>query len=105
MKVYNARAIERLSDEIGEIQAQIADLEKRENEIKEKLTDVTGGYGTTEGRLFRVNVVTSLRKATAWKNVAMKMNPTRQLITANTTEKPVTTVKVTARRDEKKTAE
>ena len=83
-----------LADELGAIKAQIADLKLREAAIK---TDLHRIGGVHEGALFRATVSESIRATVDWKSIAQKLKPSRQLVTANTTTKPVITVRVTSR--------
>lgn len=84
-----------LVDTLGQLKAQIADLKKQESMIKTALID--GGQFEYEGALFRATVSDSVRKVVDWKTVALRLNPSRQLLAANTTSKTITTVRCTAR--------
>jgi hypothetical protein len=85
-----------LADELGSIRAQQADLKDREREIRNTL--IEAGITTLEDDIFRALVVESLRTTIDWKAVAAKLKPTRQLVTAHTTEKEVISIRVSARR-------
>lgn len=85
-----------LADELGFVRAQIADLKDREQDIRE--TFIEAGVTAMEGETFRAVVVESLRTTVNWKEVAAKMEPSRQLVRAHTTEKEVTSIRVNARR-------
>ena len=85
-----------LADELGFVRAQIADLKDRESDIRE--TFIEAGVTAMEGETFRAVVVESLRTTIDWKTVAAKMEPSRQLVTAHTTEKEVISIRVSARR-------
>lgn len=87
-------------DQLGTLRAQIADLEKREAELKAII--VAQGAGAYEGNLYRVTVSQSERWG--WDKVAKErieqiareqLSP--QYITAHTTVTPVVTVRVVAR--------
>ena len=82
-------------DHLGEIKAQIAELEAREKAVRDEIA--SWGKGAYEGDLFRATVSIAERELVDWKAVAMKLEPSRQLITAHTTTKSVTTVKSSAR--------
>lgn len=85
-----------LADELGFVRAQIADLKNREKDIRE--TFIEAGVKAMEGDTFRAVVVESLRTTIDWKTVAAKMEPSRQLVRAHTSEKEVTSIRVNARR-------
>ena len=85
-----------LADQLGELQARMAELAAEERELKDKLIDE--GVGTHEGDLFNATVVESIRKTTAWKAIAKKLNASTQMIAGNTTEQEVVSVRVTARK-------
>jgi RNA-binding protein YlmH len=85
-----------LADELGIIRAKMADLKDREKEIREIMLEA--GEKAFEDKKFRAVVVESLRTYIDWKTVAEKLNPSRQLVTAHTTEKDVVSIRVNARR-------
>ena len=85
-----------LADELGFIRAQMADLKDREREIRN--TMIEAGVEALEDTNFRALVVTSLRTLIDWKTIAAKLKPTRQLVTAHTSEKEVVSIRVNARR-------
>jgi len=74
----------------------MADLKDREKEIRE--TFIEAGVTALEGESFRALVVESIRTLIDWKAVAAKLEPSRQLVTAHTTEKEVISIRVNARR-------
>ena len=74
-----------LTDELGFIRAQMADLKDREKDIRESF--IKAGVKAMEGETFRTVVVESLRTMIDWKLVAAKLKPSRQLVRAHTTEK------------------
>lgn len=90
------RELPGLADELGFVRAQIADLKNREKDIRE--TFIEAGVKAMEGETFRAVVVESLRTTIDWKTVAAKMEPSRQLVRAHTSEKEVTSIRVNARR-------
>jgi len=81
-------------DRLGEIKAQIADLEKIEKKLKEDL--VATGIKVGEGSLFRVTVTTGTRESLDMEAVKEKLSP--QFIRANTKTTEYTTVRVSARK-------
>ena len=85
-----------LADELGIIRAQAADLKSREKEIREIL--IAADVHTLEDEQFRAVVVESMRTTVDWKNVAAKLKPSRQLVTAHTSEREVISIRVNARR-------
>ena len=85
-----------LADELGTIRAQMADLKDREREIRDTL--IEAGVKALEDETFRALVVESLRTMIDWKAVAAHLKPSRQLVTAHTTEREVISIRVSARR-------
>jgi hypothetical protein len=72
-------------DELATIKAHVADLAKREAELKEIL--VSSGQTHVDGTLHRVTVCNvSGRVCTDWKTIAEKFDPSRQLVQAHTTQ-------------------
>ena len=88
--------VEGLADELGFIRAQMADLKDRETEIRSTL--IESGIEKLEDETFRALVVKSMRELIDWKAVAAKLEPSRQLVTAHTSEKEVISIRVNARR-------
>ena len=85
-----------MADELGIIRAQMADLKDREREIRTAF--IESGVHALEDERFRAVVVESMRTKIDWKAVAAKLKPSRQLVTAHTSEIPVTQIRVSARR-------
>ncbi len=85
-----------LADELGIIRAKMADLKDREVEIREVM--IAAGISAFEDKKFRAVVVESLRTLIDWKSVAAKLEPSHQLVSAHTTQKEVTSIRVSARR-------
>ncbi len=85
-----------LADELGTIRAKMANLKDRETEIRNIMLE--SGVKAMEDKKFRAVVVESLRKNIDWKAIAEKLKPSRQLVTAHTTEKEVVSIRVNARR-------
>ena len=82
-----------LIDDLGHLQAQIADLTKRADVIKAQLK--SQGAGAYEGSLFRATVSISERETLDMAAVREKL--THQFIAAHTNVSTVVTVKVVAR--------
>jgi hypothetical protein len=91
-----AKKLVGLADELGNIRAQMADLKNRESDIREIF--INAKVDSLEDEIFRAKVVHSLRTSIDWKAVAAKLEPSRQLVTAHTSEKEVISIRVNARR-------
>jgi hypothetical protein len=81
-------------DTLGQLLAQIADLTKQADAIKDQIKD---GGKTVEGVLFKATYVEANRKVTDWKAIAKAYNIPDEVIIDNTTVTAVFSVKVTAR--------
>ena len=81
-------------DTLGNLLAQIADLTKQADAIKDQIKD---GGKTVEGALFKATYVEANRKVTDWKAIAKAYNIPDEVIIDNTTVTAVFSVKVTAR--------
>ena len=90
-----------LVDELLSVKASIAILETREREIKDCL--IAAGESTIDGILARASVsYCAGREKIDWQTIAMRFEPSRQLITAHTTVgAPFHTVRVSARKGSK----
>ena len=64
-------------DAIGRVKAAIAELEAQEKALRDSIAD---------------------RETIDWRAIAEKLAPSRQLVTAHTSAKTVTTVRVVARK-------
>lgn len=84
-------------DELGHIKAQIAELNRRKEELKELIIEL--GPGAHEGELFRATVSQFDREVLDMEAVRAKLSP--QFIRAHTSLTPVTAVRVTARNNAK----
>jgi hypothetical protein len=84
-----------LVDQLGRLQAQIADLEAKEKALKAAL--VAAGVGAYEGELFRATVSASERSTLDMAAVREKLSP--QFLRAHTKVTPVNTVRVSAKKD------
>jgi hypothetical protein len=71
-----------LADEYGEIKAQLADLKKRQDNIKKVFEQA--GVSELEGLTFRV-VVSQIEDSSCpdYKTICEKLEPSRQMIRAN----------------------
>ena len=92
--------LESAADELGRIRAQQSILEDREEELKEFFKANTSPENARAlGARFEAVRVDSDRNNVAWKKVAMHFNPSRQLITANTTKQHVVSIRTNVRKD------
>lgn len=80
-------------DRLGELRAQIAELEREADTIKAVVTEL--GVGAYEGERFRATVSQFDRETLDMAAVREKLSP--QWIRAHTNVKAVTVVRVTAR--------
>jgi hypothetical protein len=72
-------------DRLAVVKAQIAELEKLEKEYKQILID--SGESAVVGTDHRASIsYCDGREKTDWQTIAMRFNPSRQLITAHTTK-------------------
>lgn len=86
-------------DQLTSLDAQMADLKRQRDSIAEAFKlEAGGGFAEFEGTETVVTVSTTLRDTIDWKAVAAKLDPSRQLVTAHTSTKPVTTLKVVGKR-------
>lgn len=84
-------------DQLAKIKAQIAELKISEDTYKAVL--VAAGHSAIEGTEHRAAISWSTRTIVNWQDIALKFNPSRQLIAAHTTEtEPAPRVLVTARK-------
>ena len=86
-------------DELGMLLAQIAELTKRADAIKDSIKDTAtaGGPSAYDGTMFKATVVEANRRTTDWKAIAKQFNIPEQAIIDNTSVTAVFSVKVTAR--------
>ena len=86
-------------DTLGQLLAQIADLTKQADAIKDSIKDAatSGGATVVEGNLFKATVVEANRKVTDWKAIAKVCNIPEDVIIANTSITAVFSVKTTSR--------
>jgi hypothetical protein len=72
-------------DRLAVVKAQIAELEKIEKEYKQILID--SGESAVVGTDHRASIsYCDGREKTDWQTIAMRFNPSRQLITAHTSK-------------------
>jgi hypothetical protein len=96
MTDYTTLSLEAQIDALGQLKAQIADLESQESKLKKAITGA--GAGAYEGSLFRVTVTISSRETLDMEAVRKHLSP--QFIRAHTRASETTTVRVTARKGE-----
>lgn len=86
-------------DELGLLLAQIAELTKKADKIKDEIKDAAtaGGPSAVEGNLFKATVVEANRKVVDWKAIAKVCNIPESVIADNTSIAAVFSVKTTAR--------
>ena len=82
-------------DQLGKLMAKIKDLSNQEAELKALLKD--SGESVVEGRLYRATVSKSEVSVVDWRAVAEKLEPSRQLVAAHTTESERVALRVVAR--------
>lgn len=87
-----------LADELGQVKAQIADLKRHEEKLKDQLKKLLKGQGEAEGALFRATVSTFPTTNVDWRAIAERMEPSPQLVAAYTEHGEQTNVKVVARK-------
>lgn len=84
-------------DRLGQLRAELADLEQVEAQLKAAL--VESGQDKITGKLYKAAIVQSQgRVSIDWQTIAEKFNPSRQLIAAHTKQgKPFAAVRITSR--------
>lgn len=84
-------------DTLANIRAQIAELKAREDTFKAVL--IAAGHAAVDGTVHRAAVIQETRTSTDWQAIAVKLNASRQLITAHTsTGEPFYKIKLSARK-------
>ena len=98
MKNENPVLLAAAVDRLALIKAQIANLKREEDQLKDLLID--SGELVIEGQLHRAALsFCAGRELIDWKTIAAKLTPSRQLIAAHTsTGEPFYTVRVSARK-------
>jgi hypothetical protein len=87
-------------DTLGTLLAQIADLTKQADAIKDGLKDsatAPNGSNVFEGDLFKATVVESNRSTIDWKSLSKDLGITDEQLAAYTKTAAVFSVKVTSR--------
>lgn len=86
-------------DRLGQLLAQIADLTKEADAIKDGLKDEANLSGAKEflGDLFRAAYIETNRSTVDWKGVAKAMNIPAELIAEHTKTTAVFSIKVTSK--------
>jgi hypothetical protein len=87
--------LQREVDQLGEINAQLADLEAQKKELRSRI--IESGLMELEGRLFRATVSETNKVKIDYKAITKRLEPSRQLIRAYTSESPVIMVRCTSR--------
>jgi hypothetical protein len=84
-------------DRLGRLRAEIAELEILEKQFKDTLSD--SGETKVIGKLYKAAVIYSPgRISTDWKTIAEHFSPSRQLITAHTSQGAAfTSVRISSR--------
>lgn len=80
-------------DQAGSINAEIKSLEKQLEALKGIIK--AQGMGKHAGFVFQAHVISSEREAIDWKAIAEKLEPSRQLVTAHTTNSVVQSIRFT----------
>lgn len=82
-------------DRLAALDAQLAALKVERDAIAEAFKIKAGGESAEfQGTEHLVTVFTVERDTVDWKAIAAKLEPSRQLVTAHTSTRPVTTLKV-----------
>ena len=86
-------------DELGLLLAQIAELTKKADAIKDAIKDkaTAGGAYVYEGNLFKATVTEANRKVTDWKAIAKVLAIPDEVVIAHTSVTAVFSVKTTSR--------
>ena len=83
-------------DQLGNLKAQIAELQTKAKAIEASLK--ASGVARTSGLFFDANVFEQTRTSVDWESIAKKLEPSRQLVTAHTSESTSLVLKVTGRK-------
>jgi hypothetical protein len=84
-------------DELGTINAQIAELQARAKTLKATVQAFVPAGEAIDGTLFRASHSVADRETVDWKAVAAKLKPSRQLVKAHTKVTEVHTIRVVGR--------
>lgn len=87
----------RVVDQLGAVKAQIADLQKIEKELK---ADLAGsGFAFVDGAQYRASIHWQGHTSIDWRAIAEHFNPSRQLVTAHSSQGDLApVVRVSARK-------
>lgn len=84
-----------IADKMGQIKAQIAELEEKEAELREEA--INTGLEEIEGRRFRVLVINMEFDSIDYKGLVEELKPNKRLLRKYTKPGEKTQVRVTAR--------
>jgi hypothetical protein len=86
-------------DTLGKLLAQIADLTKQADAIKDAIKDdaSNGGDKVREGELFKATYIEANRSVVDWKAIAKALSIPAELIAEHTKTTAVFSVKVTSK--------
>jgi len=87
-------------DTLGLLLAQIADLTKQADAIKDAIKDqatLPNGSKVVEGSMFKATVVEQNRAVVNWKNLVQELNISEDFIIKHTTVSAVFAVKTTSK--------
>lgn len=83
MNAKNLDFLAGIVDELGIVKAQIAELKKKENALKQTLID--SKLDVIEGALYRAAISDCAGKEIInWEKIARRFNPSAQMIAGNT---------------------
>jgi hypothetical protein len=96
--IYTDADFAQMVDELGQLKANIANLQAQEKDLKAKLA--ASGFQAVDGQHYRASISWQEgRVSIDWRAVAEHFNPSRQLVTAHTSKwDPVVTIRVSARK-------
>lgn len=92
-----AQVLGPIVDELAAVKAELSALQERETELKQLLA--AAGPDVIEGTQHRASISITARTAINWQAIAQHLKPSRQLITAHTTEgAPFAVVRISAKK-------
>jgi len=94
----NGKQLSSLVDQLGELKAEIATLQEKENELKEQIRE--SKESEIEGKLFRVTISRSDRTTTDYKSLIEKLKVKDSVLKRYQSSTEVVTIKVTSRQSE-----
>lgn len=84
-------------DQLAAVKAELSELQAREAELKQLLA--AAGPDVIEGTQHRAAISITARTAINWQAIAQHLKPSRQLITAHTTEgAPFAVIRISAKK-------